>query len=277
MEAETLVPLAAAERYWDTAAETYEEKFSGTSLGQIRREVVWSSLRRTFKPGQRVLELSCGTGIDAVHLARHGVQIFACDLSPRMIALAQKLAAEQPLPVQPEFRVLANEHLHTLVGEPPFDGAFSNFSGLNCVDDLPQVAENLGLLLRPSARLILCMMGRFVPLEIAWFLAHGQVERAFRRLREARSDYAESTGLIIRRPRVHEIEQHMRPTFKLLRWQGIGVVVPPSYAEPIARRHAGMVRLLAKVDRAIAPWPVMRGMADCVLMEFERVSTKDQR
>lgn len=266
--------IRSAQRYWNAAAETYEQKFSGTILGQIRRQIVWDSLEKTFHDGQRVLELSCGTGIDAVFLARRGVHVVACDVSPRMIELAQSLAAKEGLSVSPKFCVLATEHLSTLRPEMPFDGGFSNFSGLNCVEDLTQVADDLGGLLKPNARLVLCMMGRFVPLEMLWFLAHGQVGKAFHRLLNSRSHYASTTDLVVTRPTVSQIEQQMSRTFRLVRWKGIGVVIPPSYAEHVAIRLPRAVGYLAKVDRFIGALPFFRNMADCVLLEFERIPGK---
>ena len=49
---------------------------------------VWRELLRTFHPGQRVLEINCGTGIDAVSLGERGIRVLACDIAPRMIELA---------------------------------------------------------------------------------------------------------------------------------------------------------------------------------------------
>ena len=52
-----------------------------------------------------------------------------------------------------DFRVLDTAKLDSLVVDAPFDGAFSNFSGLNCVQDLSQVAGNLARLVKPGARI----------------------------------------------------------------------------------------------------------------------------
>lgn len=264
-------PQRSAEHYWDAAAETYEEKFSGTTVGKIRRRVVWGEMERIFHPGQLILELSCGTGIDAVYLGHRGVQILACDLSPRMIELAQQHAAKERPSRPPEFRVLATEHLSTLESEGPFDGAFSNFSGLNCVEDLSMVADTLGRLLKPGAHLLLCMMGRFVPMEVLWFLAHRNPQKAFHRLREPRTRYDSTPGLVVSRPTVAQIKRQMQPSFRLLNWKGIGIVVPPSYAESFAVRFPRLMQQLAGLDRLIGPFPPFRSMADCVLLEFQRV------
>jgi SAM-dependent methyltransferase len=264
--------LQFAESYWNTAADSYEQKFGGTIVGTIRRRAVWRDLERAFKPGERVLELSCGTGIDAVFLGAKGIHVLACDISPRMIELAQGLAQKDTLLAPPDFRVLATENLGDLT-EGPFDGAFSNFSGLNCVEDLSQVAENLGRLLKPGAHFLVCMIGRFMPFEIAWFLAHGKPAKAFQRLRENSSHYTKTTQLSIQRPTVSQIARQMQPAFRLLRWKGIGITVPPSYAEHLAVRFPRLIQSLGNVDRRLENLPLFRNMADCVLLEFERTAT----
>jgi SAM-dependent methyltransferase len=264
--------LRSAEVYWNAAAETYEQKFSGTTVGRARRQAVWCDLERVFKSGERILELNCGTGIDAVFLAGKGVHILACDIAPRMIELAQDLAAQAELADPPDFRVLPTENLAALAQEDRFDGAFSNFSGLNCVDDLSQVAQDLGRLLKPRARFLICMMGRFVPWEIVWFLAHGKPRRAFLRLREDRTSYAGTPWLTIQRPTVAQITKQMEPAFRLLRWKGIGITVPPSYSEHLASRFPKLINRLAGLDQRIGALPLIRSMADCVLLEFERTA-----
>src|SRR5439155_1758061 len=73
---------------FDAIADTYDESFSDSSIGRAQRRVVWMETDRTFQAGQRILEINCGTGIDALHLAHRGVAVLACDASPRMIAVA---------------------------------------------------------------------------------------------------------------------------------------------------------------------------------------------
>ena len=71
--------FGSAQAYWDTVATTYDRDFGDSVTGRVNRRVVWRALDRAFKPGQRVLELNCGTGIDAVHLAARGIRVLACE------------------------------------------------------------------------------------------------------------------------------------------------------------------------------------------------------
>jgi SAM-dependent methyltransferase len=173
--------------------------------------------------------------MDAIHLAARGIQVVACDISPKMIQLARERVTED-LASRVDFRVLPTENLQTLETEGPFDGAFSNFSGLNCVEDLSSAARNLARLLKPGAWLLACIMGHFVPWEIVWFLAHGRPERAFARAWD-KGELLDMGGLKIQRPSVLEMARLLAPEFELRSRHGVGIAVPPSYMEHWARRY----------------------------------------
>ena len=44
-----------------------------TTLIQDMRGEMWRWLETTFPPGARLIDLGCGTGLDAVHLAEAGI------------------------------------------------------------------------------------------------------------------------------------------------------------------------------------------------------------
>ena len=166
---------------FDHVAETYDEVFTNSLIGRAQRESVWKELDRCFHPGQRILELNCGTGVDAVHLAERGVEVLACDIAPRMIQVARQRLSPLGDGARVDFRVLATEQIASLADSGPFEGAFSNFGGLNCVRDLSAVAHDLARLLAPRATALLCMAGRTVAWEIIWYLGHGNPRKALRR------------------------------------------------------------------------------------------------
>jgi ubiquinone/menaquinone biosynthesis C-methylase UbiE len=256
----------SSQTYWNTVAETYDQVFPQTLVGRAQRDVVWQELGLIFHPGQRILELNCGTGIDAVHLAESGVAVLACDISSRMIEVACQRLSSTSLADLVEFRVMPTEDIAVLEGEGCFDGAFSNFSGLNHVGDLSLVARNLARLLKPGARALLCMAGRFVPLEIVWHLAHGNLRKAMRRL----THLCDDPTLKVHYPSVGAMARIFAPEFRLREWKGVGVTVP-SCLEPAVRRHPKILSGLTRADRWIGCVPGVRGMADCALLQFERM------
>jgi len=271
MAASTLPAVPAAP--FDALAETYDEVFTNSLIGRAQRDAVWKELDRRFHPGQRILELNCGTGADAVHLADRGVEVMACDVSPRMIAVArQRLTAARPT-APPHFRVLATEEISQLEPDAPFDGAFSNFAGLNCVEDLRGAAVELARLVRPEGRVLLCMAGRTVAWEIIWYLAQGNPLKAMRRFRRHRVEarLAEGVTVAVHYPSARTMTQVFAPEFELRSSKGIGVTVPPSYLEHLARRWPRVLTALVQADQYICRLPLARSAADHVLFEFERV------
>lgn len=257
--------LDASREYWDATSEDYDRIFPETLVGRAQRDAVWRELDRVFQSGERILELNCGTGIDAVHLAERGVRVVACDLSPRMIDLATNRSIAANVANRIVFRIVPTEEISRLVG--PFDGAMSNFSGLNCVQDLSLAARSLGKLLRPGAIAVFCMVGRIAPWEIAWHLAHGDTKKAMRRLHPVSDD----PRIQVHYPPVRTIARIFAPEFRLLQWRGVGVAVPPSSMEPVAKKFPTLLKCLARVDRWLTSCPGVKGLADCVLLFFERV------
>jgi ubiquinone/menaquinone biosynthesis C-methylase UbiE len=259
--------------YFDKAAETYDETFTNTVIGRAERDAVWEELGRVFHSGQRILELNCGTAVDAMHLAESGVRVLACDIAPRMIDIARQRLSSTQLGHLIDLRVLATEDIAVLSDEGPFDGAFSNFAGLNCVEDLSAVARNLARLVKAGAQVLLCVSNHFVPLEIAWHLAHGRPRRAMRRFKHSGTvgHITDDGKVVVHYPTVERFARLFAPDFELRRWRGIGVTMPPAYFEPWARRFPKAFEWLAKTDLWVGRLPGLRRMAGHVLLQFERL------
>ncbi len=257
---------------FDAVAATYDETFTHSLIGWAQRHATWREFNRAFRPGQRVLELNCGTGVDAVHLADRGVEVVACDVSPRMIEVARDRLRRAAPQARIDFRVLATEEIAELQDEGPFDGAFSNFAGLNCVPNLSLVASDLAQLLKPGAPAVLCFAGRYVAWEILWYLARGDPRKALRRVRQGpiAGRIAEAVTVEVHYPSVRELGRIFAPEFRLRRWKGVGVTVPPSYLEPHAQRFPRVCAALEGIDQMAGRCPLVRGLADHVLLTFER-------
>ncbi|HXQ29599.1 MAG TPA: methyltransferase domain-containing protein [Gemmatimonadales bacterium] len=259
------MPAAA----FDQLAPAYDARFTASDLGQILRRRVRRWLDQAFAPGQFVLELNCGTGEDALYLARRGVRVLATDASAEMLAVAASKIAGTTLSNAITRRQVALENLDELRQgyAGAFDGALSNFGGLNCVADLGALGQSLAALLAPGARAVLCVMGPIVPWEWAWFLAHGAVRTAFRRLAP---DGVPWRDLVVRYPSIGDTRRGFAPHFRVRRAGGLGVFVPPTYAEPWAQRHPRLVEWLDRCERRVEQWPVVPWLGDHYLLELER-------
>ena len=253
---------------FDTLATTYDDDFTTSAIGRRMRRAVWRRLDSHARAGDRVLELNCGTGEDAVHLAARGVTVLATDVSPAMLEVARDKARQRGLTARVTVRQLAIEDLGpALDHEPPFDGVLSNFGGLNCVLDLDAVAQGLAQVVRPGGWAVLCVMGPWVPWEWVWYLGHGQVRTALRRLRPAGVVWR---GLTIRYPTIGTLRRALGASFQLHRVSAIGALLPPSYVEAWARRHPHWLAFFDRVERRTETWPPLPWLADHYLAEFER-------
>jgi ubiquinone/menaquinone biosynthesis C-methylase UbiE len=268
MKPATSVPAVALA--FDRMAPTYDEVFTESVIGRAQRAIVWRELANTFRSSRRVLELNCGTGEDALFLSSRGTNVLACDASREMIAVARRKARLQGREV--EFAVLASENVGELAGDPPFDGAFSNFSGLNCVRDVKKVVQDLARMVAPRARVLICVSGRFCLWELGWFLVKGLPAKAFRRVGGSATARIEGREFTVRYPTIRRWRSYFRPSFELRSVRAVGLFVPPSYAESWARRHPAILATLARLDCLFGAWPALRGMGDHVLFEFERTA-----
>jgi ubiquinone/menaquinone biosynthesis C-methylase UbiE len=260
---------------FDAVADRYDESFTGSRIGQAQRASVWKELGKTFRSGDRVLEIGCGTGIDACFLAERGVRVVACDSSSQMIAVTTRRIREngQQKLVQP--LLLRAEDISTLPANESFDGAFSNFGALNCVQDLPSLVRDLASHLKPGATALLCWIGPCCAWEMIWYLAQGNRNKAFRRLNHdgVTARIADGAYVHVHYPSVKLLAHTFAPEFRLQSFKGVGVSVPPSYIEHWAQRHPRLLQLCERADSGLGRAPGIRALADHMLLRFQRSVT----
>jgi SAM-dependent methyltransferase len=250
---------------FDALAARYDRAFTDTTVGRWMRSAVWRRSDALFAPGSHVLEINCGTGEDAVHLAGRGVRVTATDAAPAMVAEAQAKVTRAGVAGLVDVQPLPIESIDARLG--PFDGLLSNFGGLNCVTDLPAAMAGLAAVLRRGAPALVCLMGPCVPWEWAWFLGHGDTRKAFRRLRPGGARWR---GLTIRYPTVAAVRKACAPAFRITRVAALGAVMPPPFAETWAVEHPRLAGCCRDVERRLETcWP-LPWLADHVIVELER-------
>ncbi len=271
MSALSAAPGEAAGAVFDRMASTYDVHFTESHIGRAQRDMVWRALLRTFCTGDHLLELNCGTGEDALFLATQGISVLACDASRQMIREAQHRLRQQGEALPVVFCHLPTERLNELDPTDDFSGAFSNFSGLNCIEDLAFVAGSLARRIRPGGRLLLCMSTRWCLVEILYYLFRLQPLKAFRRVRGRAQAMLEGTALTVYYPTAGQIRHAFAPHFKLRTTTAVGVTIPPSYLESWAKRHLRIFSFLRRLEPLLASLPLLRTTGDHVLLSFERV------
>ncbi len=241
-----------------------------------------------------LLELGCGTGVEAAALARIAPErrILATDLSPEMLKQAQQRAAAEGVAAQLEWRQMAAGAVGTLAQAYPggFAGAYSSFGALNCEPDLRRVAAGLAALLPPAAPFVLSVINRWCLWEMAWYGAHGDWARARRRARpipparfpdhpHSRSIPREGgpgglglTSLPIRYFTPSDMRCAFAPYFVVERQEGMGVALPPPSLAPWLARRPRLASLLTGWERRLRSVPAAAWLGDHVLMVLRRTA-----
>jgi SAM-dependent methyltransferase len=258
---------------FDHLATDYDAVFTYSSVGCAQRAAVWECAKNIFTPRSRLLELNCGTGEDAIYFAQQGFNLASCDISPAMISQARQKARQTPAGDRIRFYVHATENIGELPERHPFSGAFSNFSGLNCVKDLDGLAASLAPRLLPGSPLLFCFSTRYCLWEIAWHLLRGDLTRCKRRWSGYHETTLGNTILPIYYPTCKEIGRSFARSFRLIAVYGIGITVPPSYVEPWIAKHPGLLQAFRRIDSAICRLPMINNLGDHMLLHLERVLT----
>jgi SAM-dependent methyltransferase len=263
-------PAPQAGLAFDTLAEDYDAHFTRSSIGRAQRDAVWHKATEVFRGELSILELNCGTGEDALFLAGHGHRVKALDASRAMIDRAARRREDEAPHAAVDFQLLPTEYLGAL---PPahFDAVFSNFSGLNCVDDLFEVATQLAYRTNAGAPALLCFSTRFCLWESAWYLLYGELRKAVRRWSGHSTAVLNGVNVSVHYPTVRDIARAFSPHFALRSATGIGIFVPPSYLETWMRRLPRVLALMAAADRIACRLPMLRTLGDHVLLHFVRI------
>lgn len=250
---------------YDEIAQTYDGAVEGDAW--VRRRL-WKHYLRVFRPDQRVIDLGCGTGIDAIFLARHQIRVVGVDASPGMIAEARRKVDAEGLATTIDLRVLELSQLKSL---PPrsFDGALSAFGSLNTVDDLHSFSDNLAGILNSGGRFIAHLVNRTSLWESLGYVVTGRLGEAQRlKLQSTRS--FKIGGRLVR----HDVggpddtyQRYFAPGFHLRGAYGQGVFRPP---HTMARVPTFAKRGLGQAERAVeARWP-FRQWGRFFVLDLER-------
>ena len=257
-------------RAYDAIADTYDEQVRGDDW---MRRVLHAHYLRLFAAGDRVLDVGCGTGIDALFLARHGVRVVGIDASPGAIDQLRSKLARAGLTDLVEARVLEIEALSEL-GDNRFDGLISAFAALNSVADLQRFSEDAARLIRPGGRVVLHMLNRFSLWEWLGYAMRGDVHAASRVGRLRIRQFT-----IGGHPIEHTLyfaDEVYRAVFKrrfiLRRRYGVGAVRPPHTVRRLPRR---VVEALERLDTRSGTWPLLSDAGRFFVLELERAQHED--
>ncbi|KQZ71300.1 methyltransferase [Rhodanobacter sp. Root561] len=257
------------QRAFDSVAADYDGPRGNNELIQRMRLTLWDAVHSAVPPGARLLDLGCGTGIDALEFARRGFHVVATDWSPLMVERARARAAAAALQSRVTAMHLGVQQLDRLEGE--FDGIYSNFGPLNCAPDLAAVAAECARLLRPGGSLVFSVMGRICPWELGHYALRGRFRRAGVRAARGATAVGMNRHTIWTRyylPR--EFYRAFAEHFSLEGYRALSLFMPPPYLVDYYRRRRHWYERLGRLDDRLGALPLLRDMGDHFLIVMRR-------
>ena len=272
------MPLDRARVAFDRLAPTYDTLVSGDAF-QHQRAQTHAAFQRWIRPGMRVLEIGCGTGLDTRFLAGLGARIIACDPSEEMLSRTRRrlstagvgdrvgilLCGLQALP----------RFLDALDHGEGFDAIVSNFGALNCAPSLAPLGAIGCRHLRPGGAIVLGLIGRTCLWETVYFTARGERAKAARRRLPAVAVPVAGVDVPTFYHRRRDVHACLGEGFTLDCAIGIGVAVPPPFLESRWQQLPGVIRRAAAgIDRMAASWPVLNQLGDHTLTRWVKCAVQ---
>ena len=247
------------------AFDSYDE--SNVILQWMRRQV-YRHEEEFLSPGDSILELNAGTGIDAVYFAQKGHRVLAIDNADGMLhELRNKI---RRLNLEGKIRA-ADRSFTELNGLPEekFDHVFSNFGGLNCIADLHLVTDQLPRLLNPGATVTFVIMPRVCPWELLHLLT-GNMKLALRRFSPSGTIATiEHFQFLTYYYSPRDVVRSFDSRFRLLRLRGLASLSPPPHMTAFALKHRSIYNSLTWFDEHCSHLPPFNRWADHTIITMK--------
>jgi len=231
----------------------------------IMRNHVWDEALRFIKPGDHILELNAGTGLDAVFFAQHGCSVLATDIAEGMLQQINMKVEENNLKDKIQVKQMSFHELNKIQGEK-FDYIFSNFGGLNCTDDLRSVFAQFPSLLKPNGHVTMAMVSPICPWELTYFF-RGKWKMAFRRMKKKHViAHLEGEYFSVEYYSPSQVIKAFPLGFSKVSLTGLASFLPPPYMENFPRKFPYIFKLLQKMDNVMRKIPPFTSWGDYFIL-----------
>jgi ubiquinone/menaquinone biosynthesis C-methylase UbiE len=206
-------------------------------------------------PSQTMLELNCGTGLDAMFFVNQGLLVHATDNAEGMLNQLQQKVIKYELQDKLTFQKCSFNELEDL-DQKKYHHVFSNFGGLNCAPDLKKVIKSLDNLLEVNGVAHLVIMPRFCLWEIS-FVWKGFFKLAFRRfsLNGAKS-LVEGLPFTTYYYSPRYVQKAFGETYETRSVKAMGCFIPPTYMDQMPKKRPNFFKKLVNLDAKHAhKWP----------------------
>jgi ubiquinone/menaquinone biosynthesis C-methylase UbiE len=149
-------------RVFDAEANVYDKLILSNPSMKYAYLIAQNYLLNSFSKGDKVLDIGCGTGLQAIPLALQGCEVVAIDVSTEMLNILQKKVKELSLTNIKIYNLPASklEKLLNIYGKDYFDGVYSFFGPLNAEPFIISFKEGLLKLLKKNGLFISLILNK---------------------------------------------------------------------------------------------------------------------
>jgi len=247
---------------FNKASADYDAHENHNIILKWMRGIVQSVYLKYLKDGDDVLELNSGTGIDAVFLAQHGINVYATDISDEMICIINGKVKANGL----EGKISAETVSFSQISEVKsnnFKAVLSNFGGLNCINDYSKLNTDISKKLDSGGYFIAVVMNKFCPWEILFYSLKLDFKNAFRRFKRSGIDAIIDGGKVrtyYYSP--YEFGRFFKENFRTEKIYTLGYFTPPPYLDGVYNKLKPVSSLLMKLDNVFKGVPFFNYFGD---------------
>jgi ubiquinone/menaquinone biosynthesis C-methylase UbiE len=251
--------------FHNNIARGYDEAVNASIPVQFIRNYFRQRILSIIKPGQHLLEIGCGTGIDAIFLANNGIKVTATDISANMLKITNEKIQSEKLTAFIKTELLDADNLKILEGNV-FDGIISNFNAVNYVRDLDKFSLNTFNLLKPGAKVFFVMLNKICLWEVFYNLLKLKPVTAFERLKSREKYYKTQMQLYF----PGKIKKIFSQYYRVNKITGFGFLCPPDGLSAFQKKHENFFSKIQGLENFLCSKFPFYNLCDHYLIEMTR-------
>lgn len=231
-------------------APSFDDIYETNTITTWMRDRARAEVLQHIQPASHILELNCGTGLDALFFVKQGHKVLATDNAPGMLSALNEKIIQRGLQDSITTQRCSFNDLENLHGQE-FDYVYSNFGGLNCSDNLPKVLCDIDKLLKPGGHFTLVIMPKICPWDL-FMMFKGYFKTAFRRFkRNGTPAHIEGVHFTCYYYNPSLVINTMGADYTVASLKGLAIVVPPPYIEHFREKHPNTFARLEAIENKI--------------------------
>jgi len=252
--------------YFDIYAWKYDEHFTASLIGRAQRDIVHNYVSRLSNKNVAVLEVNCGTGQDALELGSNFKKWTCTDVSGEMIRICGQKLGNRCEALQSNMLDVGDR-----IGGK-YDLIFSNFGGLNCLNqnEIRKFRDVCSGLCSENGELIFVVMGRKCIWERFYFGIKGCVRAKRREIKTGVKVNISGAEFPVFYYSPGELAHFFADTYLVKTSRPVGFFIPPTYLEPFFAKWKFLLPALRIFETLIASFGFLSNHSDHYLIHLKK-------